>query len=154
MNHLVLSKLKWIKAVRDPNGWAYTRDRFQDSPHTIDHNYVTIFPLDFATNKAEMIEAADQIALVQNGKLTHLVEILDCEPYEGKQGFHRLCRVLWWRPDIADWTALPPQQDLLGFEPALPDDEAHQIDTLSGFAARWGENGRLAGFQSFFAERL
>ncbi|MFQ4136230.1 hypothetical protein PGN35_007900 [Nodosilinea sp. PGN35] len=83
MSHLDFSKLRWVKVVHDPSGWAYTRDCIKEIPNAVDFNYVTIFPLSFRTDKANQIEAADQITLIQNGKLTHLVEVLDCGAYEG-----------------------------------------------------------------------
>lgn len=154
MSHLDLSKLKWVKVIYDPNGWAYTRDRLKDMPHTVDHNYVTVFPLGFRNDNANKLEAADQVALIQNGKLTHLIEILDCEPYEEGGWYHRICRVLWWRPDVADWATLPQQSELLGFHPSLQDGNPHLIETLKRFKERWDDNGKLAGFRAFLAEHL
>jgi len=154
MSHIDLSTLKWIKVIHDPSGWAYTRDRIRGMPHTVDHNYVTVFPLGFRTDKANQLDPADQLALIQNGRLTHLVEILDCEAYEDGRWYHRLCRVLWWQPEVEDWSRLPPQRELLGFDPALQDGDPHLIETLTRFGQRWNDNGKLAGFRAYLAERL
>ena len=154
MNHLDLSRLSWIKVVHDPSGWAYTRDRLKEMPHTIDFNHVTVFPLGFRTDKAHKLVAADQVALIQHGKLTHIVEILDSEFYEEGDWYHRLCRILWWQPEMADWSQLQAQSELLGFDPALQDGDPHLIETLKRFGERWNDNGKMAGFRSFLAAKV
>lgn len=154
MSHIDLSRLKWVKVIHDSSGWAYTRDRIKEMPNILDFNHVTIFPLGFRTDKANRLQAADQIALIQNGKLTHLVELLDCEAYEGGGWYHRICRILWWRPDVDDWVNLRPQSQLLGFDPALQDGEPHLIETLKRFGERWNDNGKTAGFRAYLAEQL
>ena len=154
MNHIDLSKLKWVKVIHDPSGWAYTRDRIKAMPNAVDFNHVSIFPLGFRTDKANQIEAADQIALIQNGKLTHIVELLDCEAYESGGWYHRICRVLWWRPDLEDWGNLRPQSELLGFDPMLMDGDPHLIENLKRFGERWNDNGKMAGFRAYLGERL
>ncbi|WOD37222.1 hypothetical protein [Nodosilinea sp. E11] len=100
MSHIDFSKLKGVKVIHDPSGCAYNRDRSKEMPNAVDFNHVTIFPLGFRTNKANQLEAAEQIALIQNGKLTHIVELLDCEAYEDGGWYHRICRVLWWWPNV------------------------------------------------------
>ena len=154
MSHIDLSKLKWVKVIHDPSGWAYTRDRIKGMPNAVDFNHVTIFPLGFRTDKANQIEAADQIALIQNGKLTHIVELLDCEAYEEGGWYHRICRILWWRPELEDWGSLPPQSQLLGFDPMLMDGDPHLIENLKRFGERLSDNGKMAGFRAYLAERL
>ena len=154
MSHIDLSKLKWVKVIHDPSGWAYSRDRIKEMPNAIDFNYVTIFPLGFRTDKANQIEAADQITLIQNGKLTHIVELLDCEAYEEGGWYHRICRVLWWQPDLEDWSSLHPQSQLLGFDPMLMDGDPHLIENLKRFGERWNNNGNMTGFRGYLAERL
>ncbi|WP_346294477.1 hypothetical protein, partial [Sphaerothrix gracilis] len=153
-NPLDLSHLSWVKVIYDPSGWAYTRDRLKEMPQTIDFNHVTVFPLGFRTDKAYKLATTDQVALIQNGKLTHIVEILDSEPYEEGNWYNRLCRVLWWQPEVTDWSALPAQSELLGFDPALQDGDPHLIESLKRFGKRWSDNGKMAGFRAYLAERL
>lgn len=156
MCHIDLTNLKWIKVIRDPDKWAYTQEHLEQMSHVINYNHVTIFPLGFRNDKASKLEAADQVTLIQNGKLTHLVEILDCEPYQGNDcdWFHRFCRVLWWQPLLSDWNKLPSQEELLGFEPALQDGDPHLIKDLTRFGKRWNDNGKMAGFRAFISEQL
>jgi len=36
MSHIDISKLKWVKVIHDPSGWAYTRDRIKGMPNAVD----------------------------------------------------------------------------------------------------------------------
>ena len=148
------SKLKWIKVISDDSDWAYTRDRLQKMPQSFDCNGVTVFPLGFRTEKAAKIESGDQLALIQRGKLTHIVEVLDDQPYQGGGWYHRVCLILWWNPETDSWKELPPQRELLGFNPTLMDGEIHSIETLKRFGERWNDNGRMEGFRAFLEARL
>jgi hypothetical protein len=153
-NRLDLSKLKWVKVIHDPAGWAYTRDRLKAMPNTVDYNDTTVFPLGFHDDKAKLPEALDKMALIQNGRLTHIVEIIDEKPYEGGGWYHRMCRIVWWQPKIDDWKKLPEQEELLGFSPYLFDGKPHVIENLKRFGDRWNENGKMEGFLSYLKEKL
>jgi hypothetical protein len=149
-----LSKLKWIKVISDDSGWAYTRDRLKVMPQSFDYNDVTVFPLGFRTEKAAKIESGDQLALIQKGKLTHVVEVMDRQPYQGGGWYHRVCHILWWNPETDDWKNLRPQRELLGFDPTLMDGEIHTIETLKKFGERWNDNGHMEGFRAFLEAHL
>ena len=153
-NRLDLSNLKWIKVIHDPSGWAYTRKRIKEMSEGVDCNDVTVFPLGFTNNKASTVAFSDQLALIQRGKLTHVVEVMDRQPYQGGGWYHRMCRILWWKPEIDDWKNLPPQKELLGFDPSLGDGKPHALENLSHFRERWNENGSTAGFKAFLEARL
>ena len=149
-----LSKLKWIKVISDDSGWAYTRARLKEMPQSFDCNDVTVFPLGFRTEKSVKIESGDQLALIQKGKLTHVVEVMDRQPCQGGGWYHRVCRILWWNPETNDWKKLRPQRELLGFDPTLMDGEIHTIETLKRFGERWNDNGGMEGFRAFLEARL
>ncbi len=153
-NHLNLSQLKWVKVIHDPAGWAYTRDRLKEMPNTVDYNGATVFPLGFRDDKAKLPEALEQMALIQNGKLTHIVEIIDETPYEGGGWYHRMCRIVWWQPEIDNWDKLPHQDKLLGFSPSLMNGKPHIIENLKNFRERWNENGQMEGFLSYLRAHL
>jgi hypothetical protein len=155
-NRLNLSNLKWVKVIHDPAGWAYTRDRLKEMPNTVDYNGATVFPLGFHDNKAkEQPKALDKMALIQNGRLTHIVEMIDEKSYQGDDGwYHRMCRIVWWQPEIADWKKLPHQKELLGFSPSLLDGKPHSIEKLKHFGDRWNENGKMEGFLFYLKEKL
>ena len=151
---LDLSKLKWIKVISDRSGWAYTRNRIEKMPQSFDCNGVTVFPLGFRTAKANQLELGEQIALIQRGKLTHIIEIMDKQPYQEGGWHHRVCRILWWEPENDNWQALRPQKELLGFDPALQDGEIHTIENLKRFDERWKNNKRMEGFRAFLKASL
>lgn len=149
-----LSNLRWIKVISDDSGWAYTRDRISKMEPSFDCNGATIFPLGFRNENATKVEFADQIALIQKGKLTHIVEAIDRQPCQDGGWYNRICRIIWWRPEIDNWKKLPPQKELLGFNPTLMDGNPHKIETLSKFGERWNNNGCMEGFRSFLETRL
>jgi hypothetical protein len=158
-NRLNLSNLKWVKVIHDPAGWAYTRDRLQkmstEMPDkVVDYNGATVFPLGFHDDKAKLPEALDKMALIQNGRLTHIVEIIDDKPYEGGDWYHRMCRIVWWQPEIDSWDKLPHQKELLGFSPSLQNGNPYIIEKLKHFGERWNENGQMEGFLSYLRVRL
>ena len=148
------SKLKWIKVISDCSGWAYTRDRIAAMPQGFDCNGVTVFPVGFRTAKADRVESADQLALIQKGKLTHVVEVIDCQPYQNGGWYHRVCRILWWDPEHNDWQKLRPQKELLGFDPALRDGDIHTIEGLKRFKERWNSNNCMEEFRAFLEVHL
>lgn len=160
VSRLDLSKLKWLKVVSDPTGWAYDSERIQEMSRSVDYNRVinyngvTVFPLGFRTNRAEMIKVADQMGLIQKGKLTHLIEILDCQSYEENGWHHRMCRILWWQPEVSNWQNLRPQRDLLGFNPTLGDGKPHAIENLRRFLERWRDNGGIENFRDHLTSHL
>jgi len=110
--------------------------------------------LGFRTEKAAKIESGEQLALIQKGKLTHVVEVMDCQPYQGGGWYHRVCSIIWWKPEVDNWQSLRPQREFLGFDPALQDGEPHAIEDLKRFYERWNENGSMAGFRAFLGARL
>lgn len=154
MGTINLSKLKWVKVIHDPNGWAYTRKRLKELPNTVDYNGITIFPLGFRTDKATKLENGDLAALIQNGKLTHIVEILDNTPYQAGDWYNRMCRILWWKPDLENWSDLESQSHFFGFDPTLMDGAPHLIENLKRFNERWDKNGKMEGFRAYLAEHL
>lgn len=159
-NRLNLSNLKWVKVVHDPTGWAYTRDRLQkmstEMPNkVVDYNGATVFPLGFRDDKAKkQPEALEKMALIQNGRLTHIVEIIDEKVYKDGDWYHRMCRIVWWQPELDNWDKLPHQKELLGFSPSLLDGKPHMLEKLKNFGDRWNENGKMEGFLSYLREKL
>ena len=145
-----LTSLCWIKVVTDDDiaEWAYTRERLEKMKNVIDKNEVTIFPLGFRDDTAYNPEIKSLIALIQKGKLTHIVEVLDKSPYKTENWFHRIVRVIWWKPDMK-WEELPPQSELLGFDPALMDGKPHLLANLKRYGERWGTAEGLDGLRNF-----
>jgi hypothetical protein len=150
-----LTSLRWIKVVTDDDvtEWAYTRERLKKMENVIDKNEVTIFPLGFRDDTSYNPEINSLIALIQKGKLTHIVKVLDNSPYKTEDWFHRIVRVIWWKP-IMKWENLPPQSELLGFDPTLMDGKPHLLTNLKRYDERWETAGGLDGFKDFLIKSL
>lgn len=152
-----LSKLHWIKVITDDNKqeWAYTHAMVRNLPkNVVDANGVTIFPLGFRDEKANTPPAGDLMALIQRGKLTHIIELLDEQAYLDGGWYHRIVRVVWWKPENTDWQSLEPQSTFLGFDPTLMDGKPHLIADLKRFSERWDDEGGLDAFQQHLAQQL
>jgi hypothetical protein len=150
-----LSNLCWIKVITDGDRseWAYTRQHLKDINNVIDVNGVTVFPLGFRDASASKPEQKDLIALIQKGKLTHIVEVLDQNPYFEGDWFHRFIKVVWWLPD-EDWQNLLPQSEFLGFDPTLMDGKPHLITELRRYRERWKVDGSFEEFLQHLTEKL
>lgn len=156
-----LSRLKWIKVVTPPQEvgyrWAYSPDHIKNMSQenqTIHHNGLTIFPVGFKREGLTKLNAGDLIALTQHAKITHIVEILDDQPYEEGGWFHRFVKVVWWKPDI-DWDLLPHRKYILGFDVQVQQSIPYEFTTsFSAFKEFWGEKGGLDAFQADVAEQL
>ena len=152
-----LSTLRWVKVITDDDKseWAYTRDRLKamHRDKVIDMNEVTIFPLAFRDQKASEPDQGSLITLIQRGKLTHLVEVLDKTPYSENNWFHRLVKVIWWQPNLT-WENLPPQSQVLGFDPTLMDGKPHLLCNLKKYRERWENDGGIEAFKLHFANQI
>lgn len=154
-----LSLLQWIKVITDDDSknWAYTRKRLREMERTgnkvIDTENLTIFPLGFRDDSASLLAEGDYIALIQKGKLSHVVEILDKSPYEGGGWFHRFVKVWWWQPGL-EWENLPPQSDMLGFDPYLMDGKPHRIEGLKRYNEKWTNAGGFEAFKEYLGKAV
>ncbi|MBE7380707.1 MAG: toll/interleukin-1 receptor domain-containing protein [Leptolyngbya sp. SIO1E4] len=110
------SKLLFIKNVRDPNGgWAYTLDRIQQMGASLESRVFELFWL--PTSKgARSASKGDLMILNQHAKVTHVVEMLDDEIRKNDAGYFRWVQIVWL-PAQKDWSQLPHQREILGFEP-------------------------------------
>jgi hypothetical protein len=91
-----LSNLRWVKVITDGDRseWAYTRQRLKSMNNIIDANGVTIFPLGFRDQSASKPGSKDLMVLIQKGKLTHIVEVLDQNFYPEGDWFYRFVKVV------------------------------------------------------------
>lgn len=154
-----LSSLNWIKVITDDDKskWAYTRLRLKEElEHVIDFNDVAIFPLGFKKKYEEScrdIKQGDFIALIQKGKLTHIVEILDKIPYGDNEWLHRLARIHWWKPE-SEWSSLVPQSELLGFDPCLMNGRPQRIVLLKRYIEFSKNDDSFEDFIQNLSEKL
>lgn len=154
-----LSRLKWVKVVTPPKDWkhywAVSPSEIKDaSDPVIHHNGLTIVPLGFKHEGAEKLESGDLMALTQHAKITHIVEILDEQPYEKGGWFHRYVKIIWWKPEM-NWDKLPHRKKVLGFDVPIQKGVPYEFATsFDAFRERWGNQGGLAAFQEHVAEQL
>lgn len=70
-------------------------------------------------------------------KITHVVEMLDNEVRENEAGYFRWVRVVWM-PGEEDWSQLPHQRDVIGFEPpTIGGGTAYSLANLSKLQETW-----------------
>jgi len=108
------SRILFTKNVRPPNGnWAYTLERIQQMGFPVENRVFEIF---WSSNKKSIISPSkgDLMLLIQQAKITHIVEILDDDIRENEVGYFRWVRAVWM-PEKKDWAGLPDQEKILGF---------------------------------------
>ncbi len=111
------SKLLFLKNIRDPNGgWSYTLSHIQEMSGSPESRVFEIYWLPGGKGM-NALSKGDLMILNQRAKVTHIVEILDDEVRGTEVGFFRWARIVWM-PKLDDWTQLPHQRDVLGFEPS------------------------------------
>lgn len=131
------SKLLFIKNVRDPNGlWAYTLDRIRDMDGSIESRVFELYWTS-ASKGAKSASQDDLMLLNQQAKITHIVEMLDDDVRENAAGYFRWVRVVWMSNE-SDWSQLPHQRDIIGFEPpTIGGGTAYSLANLSKFQETW-----------------
>ena len=131
------SKILFLKNVRDPEGnWAYTIDRIRDMGGVLESRVFELFWLS-TSRGAKTASKGDLMLLNQFAKITHVVEMLDDEVRENEAGYFRWVRVVWM-PEEKDWSELPHQRDVIGFEPpTIGGGTAYSLSNLSKLKKRW-----------------
>ncbi|MDB9527899.1 GUN4 domain-containing protein [Oscillatoria sp. CS-180] len=138
------SKILFLKNVRDPNGvWAYTVERIQNGGGDIESRVFELFWLS-TSRGAKTASKGDLMLLNQFAKITHIVEMLDDEVRENEAGYFRWVRIVWM-PEEEDWSQLPHQRDVIGFEPpTIGGGTAYSLANLSKLQETWNS---LEAFQ-------
>lgn len=148
-----LSSVNWIKVIAPDGGigYAYTRKHLESiGKNVLDYNGVTVFPLGFRNKNASSPKLGEAIVLIQKGKLTHIVEVLDEVPYQEGEWHFRLVKIIWWQPEI-DWVNLPPQSNFLGFDPSLMDGNPNEVRGNKRFKEKWND---LEEFRQHLSKNL
>ena len=163
--HMELSRLKWIKVVTPPHDWrsqwAYSQAELETMNSSknpvINRNGLVVFPLGFKTDRAARRPlAGDLIALTQHAKITHIVEVLDEEPYEDGGWFNHYVKIIWWKPEM-EWEALPHRKGeaVLGTDVAPQDGDPHLFTAFETFKNKWGDDPEgIKAFQEHLAKKL
>jgi uncharacterized caspase-like protein len=139
-----LSKILFIKNIRDLNGgWAYTLNHIQQIGGSVESRVFEL--LWFSTSRgAKSASKGNLMLLNQQAKITHVVEMLDDNVRENSAGYFRWVRVVWM-PEESDWSKLPHQRDVIGFEPpTIGGGTAYSLANLSKFQKAWNS---LEAFQ-------
>ena len=153
-----LSRLKWIKVVTPGNDWPHywalsPNEIAEYKDPIIRQNGLTIVPLGFRQEGAEKLKSGDLMALTQHAKITHIVEVLDDQPYEQGGWFHRYVKIVWWKPDM-DWHELPRREDVLGFAVQIQQGIPCEFTAFRAFHERWDNQGGLDAFRVYLAKQL
>lgn len=150
------SKVKWLKNIRPETGWAY------QSKTDIQMPEAKIFQLHWRLKSDPSLNApqkGDLMALVQNARLTHVVEVLDKNVYgtDDDWAAYRVVQAAWVPSTDFDWSTLPHQKKVFGVEYLPPDGSAHSLehpDKMDQFNQHWKDKGGLKGFQEHLAHVL
>ncbi|MGI0486051.1 SEFIR domain-containing protein [Pantanalinema rosaneae CENA516] len=139
-------KILFIKNVKDPERWAYSLDRMQQPESRV-------FELMWRSGShgVALPKTKDLMILHQGAKVTHVVEFLDDEVRQTDSSFFRWVRAVWIAKD--DWSQLPHQQEILGFNPNYSDGNTHSFTSpnFSTFRAAWSS---LEDFQKHIFQQL
>lgn len=127
-----LNSLKWTKNVnRDDGKWAY-------SPQEINSNL--IFCLHWkpqSRNNAQKPQEKDLVILRQKARVTHVVEFLNNEIYDGdghNDWIYRLVKVIW----IADvWSEPPLQTKVFGCKLNLQGGDVMELTNIKAISDTW-----------------
>ncbi|MFW6358044.1 MAG: MerR family transcriptional regulator [Chroococcales cyanobacterium] len=156
-NQLDLTGLKWIKNVKHQDSdrkWAY-----QNPPEVAPGRLV--FGLNWRTGyeeNASKPQPGEMILLKQEGKITHLVRVLDNgvekDPNPHNTDFkpYRLVEVVWITPD---WENPPSVEQVCQCKLNLQNGKVSEIKNFNAFQEYWNENrGGLTGFQEHIRQVL
>jgi uncharacterized caspase-like protein len=138
------SKILFIKNVRAPHGgWAYLLDHIQRIGGSAESRVFELFWLS-SSKGAKAASKGDLMLLNQQAKITHIVEMLDDDVRENAAGYFRWVRVVWM-PEEANWSKLPHQRDIIGFEPpTIGGGTAYLLANLGKLKETWNS---LEAFQ-------
>ncbi|MGB3491698.1 MAG: hypothetical protein WBA57_03145 [Elainellaceae cyanobacterium] len=164
-NIMNLDRLNWVKVVTPPKDWkhywALSLNELQDpelsrAPHSriISQNGLTIVPLGFKSKEgADKLEAGDLMALTQHAKITHIVEVMDDQPYEHGDWCNRYVKIVWWKPNM-DWHKLLHREYVLGFDTNVQQGIPYPFTSFKAFHDRWDEHGGIEAFREHVASNL
>jgi hypothetical protein len=142
-----LTRLLFIKNVKDPRRWAYSLDLMN---HPASRTFELWWRSGSRGSQTPLI--GDLMILHQRARVTHIVEFLDNQVHQSDSGLLRWVRTVWM-PESSDWYQLPHQQEILGFSPNYADGNTHSFKSLdfSTFRAAWSN---LEEFQKHVVKKL
>jgi len=146
-----LENLKWIKNVkRHDHEWAYTHHEINQKSNTFNLHWKLK-----SRENAEKPDEKDLIMLKQNGKLTHIVQLLDTysknDDHHHKEWVYRIVKPIW----MADvWNEPPCVNDIFNCEINLQIGSAINIMDVKSLKERWNLDNGVNEFQNHIAKKL
>lgn len=146
------SKILYLKNIKDSNGWAYTLQRIKQSGGSADSRVFELF-WPASSKGAQTPSSHELIILHQRARVTHIVEVLDTSIRSDSHGTYRWVRALWM-PSEGDWSQLPHQREILGFDPPTIVGGATLSFQNKSFSSFWQVWGDIKLFQSYIWQKL
>ena len=143
----------YLKNVKASKGWAYTLKHIEEIGGSADSRVFELFWL-ASSRGAQAPSAGELIILHQRAKITHIVEILDINAHTNEEGTWRWVRALWMPNPQEDWSQLPHQRDILGFDPPTIVGGATLSFQSENFSSFWKAWERIELFQNYFWLKL
>ncbi|EKU97629.1 hypothetical protein Lepto7375DRAFT_6842 [Leptolyngbya sp. PCC 7375] len=143
-----ISRIFYMKNVKASNGWAYNLEHINEIGGSTDSRVFELFWL-ASSRGAQAPSPGELIILHQRAKITHIVEILDINAYSNEEGTWRWVRALWMPPSKTDWSQLPHQRDILGFDPPTIVGGATLSFRSKNFSSFWKSWERIELFQNY-----
>jgi hypothetical protein len=151
-----LSQLNWLKNVKAQSSerqWAYElNDMSIREAKIFCLNWRSIRDIENAKKPLK----GDLMLLLQQAKVTHIVEFLDHEVYKRGQSYwdlYRVVKAIWMPPDGLDWNHLPHQREIFGFDYVVGNGSAHSLVDKSKMP-QFHQHWELPTFQNHLVEVL
>jgi hypothetical protein len=152
-----LSQLKWLKNVRHPTDgcWAYTHNHMQIPE-------ARVFCLNWKSKNdrknAQQPQKGDLIALVQQAKVTHIVEVLDDEIYDSNHNewgaYYRVVKAVWMPTENFDWNNLKNTKEIFGTSHLPQKGSVYNFENMAWFKINWRDSEGLQGFQQYASKNF
>ena len=150
------SQVRWLKNVKPDQGWAY------QSESDIQMMESRIFQLHWKSKDDSSValpQKGDLMVLVQQARVSHIVEILNDRVYgnDDEWAAYRVVQAIWMPPINLDWYRLPHQKEIFGIESLPQDGSSHRLDQdnkMHQFNQYWKEKGGVEGFRQNLAKVL
>ena len=146
-----LTNLKWAKCVTPNNReWAYSHQEIDKNSNIFNLHW----KLKYQEN-AEEAKEKDLIVLIQKGKVTHLVKLLDTyaknDDYNNDEWIYRLVKVIW----MADvWSEPPHQTKVFGCELSLFNGKVKKLKDITALNEKWNLDNGMTNFYKYVEKQL
>ena len=143
-----ISEILYMKNVKATNGWAYNLEHINEIEGSTNSRTFELFWSE-SSKGAKTPSAGELVILHQRAKVTHIVQILDDNAYTNEEGTWRWVRALWMPSPQTDWSQLPHQREILGFDPPTIVGGATLSFQSKNFSNFWKAWEKIEEFQSY-----